>query len=330
MCTAIGLQLEDAYFGRNLDLEGSFGERAVITPRNFRLQFRLNAPLVMHYAMVGMARVADGYPLYAEAMNEKGVAMAGLNFPFNAVYENEPNLSLDNVAPFEVIPWILGQAGSLKEAKTLCERLCVVGVPFSQELPLTPLHWLISDGKASLVLETMAEGVRIYENPVNTLTNNPPFLHHLASLASFCNLTNKAVSDAFSAVAGKTAKGLGNGARGLPGDFSSPSRFIRAAWLLRYCTGDTSGSMGAHVGRVFEILSSVAPIKGCVLSEEERVHYTVYSCCANLTRRIFYLKTEADPQIRQVRLAGNMLDSHKLIEPVLEIPNFEKEGRGNE
>ena len=326
MCTAISLELNDAYFGRNLDLDASFGEQVVITPRDFRLLFRMNAPLVMHHAMVGMARVENRYPLYAEAINEKGIAMAALNFPHNALYATTPIPKLDNLAPFEVIPWVLGQAGSLSEARALLERLCVVNLPFRGDLSLTPLHWFITDGKSSLVLETDQCGVRIYENPLNVLTNNPPFPYQLAFLASYSNLSNQFVSDSFSYFAGNSAKGLGNGARGLPGDFSSSSRFVRASWLLQQCTGEKVGSEGANVGELFALLASVAPIRGSVLTEEGKPHYTIYSCCANLTKGIFYLKTKNDPQIRQVDLKKTELQSCELMIASLSLSDFEKDG----
>ncbi len=108
MCTAATLTTSDHYFGRNLDLEVSFGEGVTITPRNFEFEFRRAEPLRTHHAMIGMATVADGYPLYYDATNEHGLSMAGLNFPENAVYFPEAD-GATNITPFEFIPWILGQ-----------------------------------------------------------------------------------------------------------------------------------------------------------------------------------------------------------------------------
>ena len=80
MCTCITYKNGDFYFGRNMDLEYSFGECVVITPRSFPLHFRHNRYLPEHYAMIGMAAGSEAFPLYAEAVNEKGLCMAGLNF----------------------------------------------------------------------------------------------------------------------------------------------------------------------------------------------------------------------------------------------------------
>ena len=86
MCTAATYRTRDHYFGRTLDYEFSYAEEVTITPRNFPFRFRHVRPLDHHYALIGMATVAEDYPLYYEATNEKGLSMAGLNFPGNAVY----------------------------------------------------------------------------------------------------------------------------------------------------------------------------------------------------------------------------------------------------
>ena len=86
MCTAATYQTKDFYFGRTLDYEFSYGEEIVITPRNYEFNFRHMGQAEEHYAIIGMAHVAGDYPLYYDAINEKGIGMAGLNFVGNAVY----------------------------------------------------------------------------------------------------------------------------------------------------------------------------------------------------------------------------------------------------
>ena len=71
MCTSIAMNTEDFYFGRTMDIEYSFGEKVVFTPRNYPISFRKNDTLHRHYAMLGMASVMENYPLYAEAVNER-------------------------------------------------------------------------------------------------------------------------------------------------------------------------------------------------------------------------------------------------------------------
>ena len=85
MCTAITFQTRDHYFGRNLDFEHGFGEKVVITPRNYPFTFRNTGRLNTHYAIIGMAVVDNNYPLYFDGTNEAGLSMAGLYFPGNFV-----------------------------------------------------------------------------------------------------------------------------------------------------------------------------------------------------------------------------------------------------
>ena len=186
MCTAITYQTKDHYFGRNLDLEHSFREAVTVTPRHFPFPFRKMGTVNTHFAMIGMASVVDGYPLYYDATNEFGLSIAGLNFPGNAVY-NPAQENLDNISPFELTPWLLGQCKSVKEARMLLARLNLAAIPFSKELPLSPLHFLLADKQESIVLEPMADGLKIHENPFGILTNNPPFDFHIHNLSQYRN-----------------------------------------------------------------------------------------------------------------------------------------------
>ena len=120
MCTCITYLNNDFYFGRNLDLDCSFGETVTITPRSFPFIFRKAERQDHHYAMIGMASANDSFPLYAEAVNEKGLAMAGLNFPGNAFYQQPDGKGLE-IASFEVIAWLLGKCASVTEAEEYLE-----------------------------------------------------------------------------------------------------------------------------------------------------------------------------------------------------------------
>ena len=179
MCTAAAYKTKDFYFGRTLDYEFSFGDQVTITPRNYPFRFRFQGTMETHYAMIGMATVADGLPLFYEAANECGLGMAGLNFPGNAWYSPE-RPGADNIAPYELIPWILGQCGSVKEARSLLERLCIIDRPFSPSLPLASLHWMLSDAEESIVLEATKAGLQVYDDPVRLLTNNPDKVYQLS------------------------------------------------------------------------------------------------------------------------------------------------------
>ena len=159
MCTAVTYKTKDFYFGRTLDYEHSLGEEVTLMPRNFPLHFRHLGTIDSHYAILGMARVADGYPLYFDGFNEKGLAMAGLNFVGNAVY-GKPREGKDNIAQFAFIPWILAQCKNVREARALLNNLNLTDTAFSAELPLAQLHWMIADKEETITVESVREGLR--------------------------------------------------------------------------------------------------------------------------------------------------------------------------
>ena len=278
MCTAVSF---DVYFGRNLDLERGYGEQVVITPRNFAFR-----KMQTRYGMIGMAAVEDNYPLYFEATNEKGLSMAGLNFPGNAVYF-DPQPGKDNIPPYALIPWVLGQCANLDEARLLLENLHLVNENFSKDLPLSPLHWQISDKTGSLVVESVNEGLKIYENPFGVLTNNPPFEYHRLHLNDFMALHTGPAENRFANLPLHNYS-LGMGALGLPGDFSSASRFVKAFFVKE--NSAPGESEAEKVSHFFHILQSVAMPKGCVWTENG-FEYTRYTSCCNTETGIYYYTT---------------------------------------
>ena len=220
MCTAATYRTKDHYFGRNMDFDFSYNETVTITPRNFPFHFRKVADMDSHYAMIGMAMVADDYPLYYDATNEKGLSIAGLHFAGYAEYKEEVP-DKDNVASFELIPWILGQCADITAVRELLPRLNVTDVCFSDEFPVAPLHWMISDREESIVLECVKDGLKVYDNPVGVLTNNPPFDQQLFNLRNYMQISNKSPQNTFSDKLQLEPYSRGMGGLGLPGDLSS-------------------------------------------------------------------------------------------------------------
>ena len=287
MCTAICYRSNNSYFGRNLDLDRGYGERVVITPRNYVMNMRCEKPIRSHYAMIGMATVVEDFPLYYEATNEKGLSMAALNFPENAVYGNFRE-GKDNVTPFEFIPWIVAQCACIEEVRSLLFKINLVHINFSEQLPLSPLHWMISDKKCSIVVEPLREGLKIYEDPFEVLTNNPPFAFHQTNVSHYMGLSAFPACSQFRESIPVENYSLGLGARGLPGDFSSASRFIRALFVKENSVSERDEK--SAVTQFFHILNSVAMPKGCVRTAGGFA-YTRYGSCCNVDRGIYYYTT---------------------------------------
>ncbi|MBO5360796.1 MAG: choloylglycine hydrolase [Clostridia bacterium] len=310
MCTAVTLKTDDFYFGRTLDNDFSYSEQVTVTPRNFSFSFRNGRAIENHFAIIGMAYVVQGYPLYYDAVNEKGLCVAGLNFVGNTVYF-PPADGKDNIAQFELIPWLLSQCENVLQAKELLGRINITGEKFNSDLPVAQLHWLVSDKTRSVTVESVEGGLKVYDNPVGVLTNNPPFPVQMISLSNYMGLSPLPVRNRFSSSVKIEAYSRGMGAIGLPGDLSSQSRFIRAAFTkLNSVSEDNEKS---SVGRFFHILGSVNQTKGCCELENGKHEITVYTSCCNADKGIYYYTTYNNRQITAVDMHRTDLDSKELI-----------------
>ncbi len=314
MCTAITYKTKDHYFGRTLDLEYTYEEQVTVTPRNYEFRFRKKEAIKNHYAIIGMATVAEDYPLYYEATNEYGLSMAGLNFPGNAVYFPVTE-GKDNIAPFEFIPWILSQCRNLEEVQKLLRDINLCNIHFSEKLPLSPLHWMIADKDDAITVESMADGLHIYENPIGVLTNNPTFDYHMTHLCDYINLTPQAPENRFGAVS-LTTYSRGMGGIGLPGDLSSASRFVRAAFVkLNSVSGDGENE---SISQFFHILGAVEQQRGCACLPDGNYEITAYISCMNTDKGIYYYTTYENRTINAVDmhrcdLQGKELNTYPLI-----------------
>ena len=308
MCTAVCYRSDASYFGRNLDLHCGYGEAVVITPRHYEINMRCEKPIRSHHAMIGMAAVVNDFPLYYEATNERGLSMAGLSFPENAVYAHYAK-GRDNVAPFELIPWILAQCACVDDARVLLDKLNLVNIDFSAQLPLSPLHWMISDKKRSIAAEPLKDGLRIYDDPFEILTNNPPFEYHHTNVSHYMGLSIGQAITQFKESIPMKNDSLGMGALGLPGDYSSTSRFIRALFVKENAVSEDSEK--SNVNQFFHILNSVAMPKGCVRAAEGFA-YTRYSSCCNADSGIYYYTTYDHLEITSINMHGVDLDRSRL------------------
>lgn len=309
MCTAATYKTKDFYFGRTLDYEFSYGEEIVVMPRNFPISFRHMGEMKHHYALIGMAHLAGNFPLFYDAINEKGLGMAGLNFVSNADYKPFAP-GKDNVAPFEFIAWILSQCTSVKEARLLLDKINLVNTPFSDQLPLAQLHWIIADQEEAITVESIKEGLKVYDNPAGVMTNNPSFDQQMHNLSNFMNLSPKSPSNHFSGKLNLATYSRGMGALGLPGDLSSQSRFVRVAFVkLNSISGDSESE---SVSQFFHILGSVDQQRGCCDVGEEKYEYTIYTSCCNASKGIYYYTSYENHQISGVDMHRENLDGDSL------------------
>lgn len=310
MCTAATYKTKDFYFGRTLDYDFSYGVEVTVTPRKYPFHFRNMGTMETHYAIIGMAHVENNCPLYYDAVNEKGLGMAGLNFVGNAYYKEEVQ-NKDNIATFEFIPWILGKCSTVKEAKVLLDKINITGTAFSETLPLAQLHWIIADSNEAITVESVKEGLQIYDNPVGVLANNPPFNQQMFRLNNYMSLSPKQPENNFSKMLDLETYSRGMGALGLPGDLSSESRFVRAAFVkMNSVSGDSENE---SVSQFFHILGSVDQQKGCCDVGEGKYEVTLYTSCCNADKGIYYYTSYNNHQITAVNMHNENLDGAGLV-----------------
>lgn len=324
MCTALTLKTKEGYhlFGRNMDLEYTFGQRVILVPRNFKYEDRVNDEMKStKYAVMGMGNLIENHPLFADAFNEKGLACAGLNFP-QAYWKDDIEEGLDNVAPYDLIFWVLSNFQSIKDLRPHLDKLSMDGKPYTKDMPIATLHWIISDtsGKC-LVVENTKEGLKIFDNPVGVMTNSPSFDWHLTNLTQYAGLNvNRHQASKWSKLE-LVPLGNGSGSFGLPGDSSSQSRFIKTAFLKSHVTvGDYEN---AGVVEFFNVLNNVSMISGTVVDPFGRNEITQYTSCMNQEKGIYYYRTYKNSQINVIDMNKEDLNAKCLkVFPYYDEPNF--------
>jgi len=293
MCTAI-YDKNNQLFGRTLDLEYSYNEVVIITPQKFMVSLRCEKPFFTQHAIIGMGIEREGFPLYYDAINESGLAMAGLNFPRSAHYFEEKQEKL-NLAPFELIPYILGKCKSVDESILLLKKLNVCNISFSKDYPVTSLHWILADKNRCIVIESVKEGLTIYENNIGVMTNEPPFWYHQTRLEDFSGLSVNENGKLYT-------RGLAS--YGLPGDFSSVSRFVRASFLLK-----NTLVKGNAITLFYKLLDNVSVPCGAIVLQNGKTVITQYSSCMDMANGVYYYKTYGNSRICAVRLSKEKADS---------------------
>jgi len=302
MCTAIRFTDSDGnmFFGRNLDWSAGYGQKVIVTGRDFELQSAFCGKMAAKFAVIGMGIEEAGIPLYFDCGNEAGVAIAGLNFPGYASYEKSEVSGKTNVAVYEFPLWVAMNYSNVDEIEEALKNVALVAKPVSDKFPVSMLHWLIGDAKRSIVVEYTENGMEIYDNDVDVLTNQPGFLWHRENLRNYMNLQSDMPEKVDWRNAHLVPFGSGAMMRGIPGDYYSTSRFVRVAYLITHYP--TKGSEEENVSRLFHTLAGVAMIDGAAKMSDGKYERTVYTGGFSTKTNTYYYNTYEDPTIRSVRL----------------------------
>ena len=310
MCSGLGVNNECFYFGRNLDVEISYGEKVIITPRKKEIILRNGKVLNYHFAIIGMGTSADGYPLYFDAVNEAGLSGAALKF--NDAHYREESDEKTNIASFELLLYILSSFENIFEVKTELTRINMWDIPFSASLPASPLHWIFADKTGALTVESTKDGLMVYENDLCVLTNMPRFEIQRFNLNNYMHLSAHMPKNKFLKNVNLVPYSLGMGVLGLPGDFSSMSRFVKLNFVKdNILKGKNEFEC---IEQFFHALDTVSQPLGCTITENGDMEYTLYSNCYNADSGICYYKTYFNSEIISVKLENEDLNARELKE----------------
>ena len=178
-------------------------------------------------------------------------------------------------------------------------------------MPVAQLHWMLADKEQAITVEAVADGIKIYPNPIGVLTNNPPFPEQMFRLNDFMNLSAKQPKNHFSNKLNLHPYSRGMGALGLPGDLSSSSRFVRAAFVKEHSVSGHSEL--ESVSQFFHILGSVEQQNGCCEVENGQYEKTIYTVCYNASKGIYYYTTYYNHQISAIDMHREDLNGAQLI-----------------
>ena len=312
MCTGVRFNDDKGtmYFGRNLDWSTGYGQKIVVTPRNYHYHSAFLGDMKPKYALIGMGIVEENTPLYFDCGNEAGLAIAGLNFPGYAQYESDAVDGKTNIAAYEFPLWVAMNFATVDEVEAALKDVAIVAKPINDKYPVSLLHWIIGDAKRSIVVEYTASGLQIFHNDVDVLTNQPGYTWHQENLRNYLNLSSPQPEKVTWGKAEMTAFGSGSLMRGLPGDYYSPSRFVRVAYLnTHYPIKSTEEE---NVARLFHTLTGVAMIDGAAAMNSGDFEKTVYTGGYSAATKTYYWNTYEDPAIQHATLTNYDIDGDKL------------------
>lgn len=313
MCTGIRFSGSEGglYLARNLDWTSGYGERVVFTPTGYAPRSPFGAVEDIRYAVIGMGIVEDETPLYFDCRNDSGVAVAGLNFPGYAQYAPEPAEGKTNVAAFEFPLWVASQFKSVDEVEAALADVVIVDRPINEKYPSSLLHWIIGDSTRAIVVEFTADGMQVFDDDVDVLANQPGFEWHHENLRNYLNADPAFPEETVLGRAHLTPFGSGSHMRGIPGDYYSPSRFVRAAYVNEHYPEKSSEE--ENVSRAFHTLQQVAMVDGCAAMGSGEFEKTIYTGLFSSSTNTYYWNTYQDPAIRSVSMADQASDGTELV-----------------
>jgi len=320
-CTGITIKPRDGsvIFARTLEFAADLKSNIIVIPRgkDYVGTAPGNKPGLRwktRYAIVGAN--AFNLPVVIDGINEHGVSAGLFYFPGFAKYQEVADDDVSRaIAPWELGVFLLGNCQTVQEAVAAAKRIKVGAVVQKEMEIVPPVHMIVSDKTgSSAVLEYVGGELKVHDNPLGVMSNAPTFDWHMTNLSNYVTLSAKNVERID--LAGNTVHGLGQGSGmlGLPGDFTPPSRFVRAVAFSKSALPVETARDG--VLQAFHILNQFDIPKGAARGVEhgqEVSDYTLWTSAADLKNLCYYFRTFDNSRIRMVNLKSFQLDAAQIV-----------------
>lgn len=298
-CTGIQLKAADGTFinGRTVEFGISLDISGMFLPRNYDFKGTLpdgsaGLPYRSKYAAIGA--ITFGAPAIVDGVNEKGLSVGMFYFPGYAGYTTvTPDNKGKALSPIEFPNWILTQFATVDEVKQNVQSVVIVPTTPKGWPVLPPFHYVVYDKSGnSIVIEPLNGKLVVYNNPLGVMTNSPTFDWHMTNLSNYINLTTQNSPPVDVEGVQLQEFGSGSGMHGLPGDFTPPSRFVRAA--IFSSSAIPSANSEAAVMQMFHILNQFDIPVGSVRSMDGKTiipEYTLATCVKDPNTLRYYMRT---------------------------------------
>lgn len=325
MCTSIFTKTKDGkhLLARTMDFSYPLNSSPIFIPRAYEWQSVSDqAAHTNKYGFVGAGKNLEGSYFVAGGINEKGLSVAELYLPGEAVYQKEVDPTCLNFAPHEYILHLLGNFSTIEEIGKELATINLVAAPVPELGIITPLHWIITDQSGqSVVIEPTTKKLSFKKNPVNVMTNTPQLEWHIQNLRNYLNVRPMQYDAVKFGDFEATPFSQGTGTSGLPGGYTPPERFTRAAFLKEYIKEAADEDEG--VMNVFHILASVRIPKGIVLEKSGNSDYSQYVSISCNESKTFYYTDYSSNEIAKVTLTDELLAEKEVKEfPISRTPIY--------
>ncbi len=303
MCTAITLQSKkrENFFGRTMDFSYNIKPGIYIIPKNYKwYNNATTGNYIDCYRFICMGQEVDGMLGVFDGVNERGFAAAALYFAGYAYYDLPIN-DKKPISSIDFLHYILGSCASIDDLQYLSKNITIVGEKDPITKTVAPLHWIATDRSGRcVVIEQTKTGLKVINNPIGVMANSPDFSWHMTNLRNYMNISIEQQKQTYWGHVSLTPFGQGGGSINLPGGFTSPERFARAAFLKTHI--EVPEKLSEAVMAYFHIMNSVSVPKGIIITDKGTYDYTKYIALINTNTCRYYFKSYENDEIMTVSL----------------------------